>query len=263
MTPTGRTRRRARRGLTLRRRGPLVVAALAACTAGGEPGSGTGSLVVLAASSLARPMPGLVRAFERAHPGIEVQTSFAASSALREQVLAGVPAGVFASAAPEHVERVVEAGAAAGPAVVFATNRMVLGVPAGNPGRVRDVADLARDELLVGLCAEEVPCGRYARRILARAGVTPAVDTVEPSVGALVTRIETGEIDAGVVYATDAAGSARIEAVAIPDELAETATYAVVPLAGAPDPATAAAFVAFLTSAEARRVLARHGFGPP
>src|SRR5690606_34061099 len=155
-------------------------------------------------------------------------------------------------------------GGAVGEPVVFATNRLRLAVPAGNPADVTGLDDLARDELLVGLCAEGVPCGELARRVLADAGVTPAPDTEEPDVRALLAKIEAGELDAGLVYTTDVrAASGAVEGIDVPAGEAGTTRYPIATVAGAPHPDAAAAFVAFVASPAGRDVLAGHGFGPP
>ncbi len=247
-------------------------AAAGARTGGGEPrapgpaGSApvpTAEVLVSAAASLTDAFGAVATAFEAANPGVDVVLNLAGSSTLRQQILEGAPADVFASADESNMERVVEAGEAAGPPAVFARNRLRIAVPPGNPAGVTGLADFADEGLLVGLCAEAVPCGAFARRALARAGVRPAVDTEEPDVRSLLTKIALGELDAGIVYATDVAPAHRVQGIAIPDDENVTARYPIVLLAHAPEPRAGAAFVAFVLSDGGQEILRQHGFVSP
>ncbi len=159
--------------------------------------------------------------------------------------------------------QVVDAGAAVDPAD-FAANQLQIVVPAGNPGGVTDLADLARDELFIGLCAEEVPCGMFGRVVLAKAGVTPAIDTNEPDVRALLTKVEAGELDVGLVYRTDVLSTGdAVEGIDIPAEQNVTVTYPVAVLTEARANDVADAFVAFALSDEGQAILTSFGFEAP
>jgi molybdate transport system substrate-binding protein len=231
-------------------------------TTTGDPGL-RGSITVLAAASLTDAFQEVGAAFEAAHPGTTVTFSFAGSSALREQILSGAPADVFASADPSTMDEVVDGGAAADPAT-FARNRLQIAVPAGNEARVTGLADFADDDLLIGVCADRVPCGRLGRQALARAGVTPAIDTNEPDVRSLLTKVAAGDLDAGLVYVTDvrSAGDA-VEGVDIPAEENVVATYPIAALTDSAHPDVAAAFVEFVRSAAGQDLLASFGFEAP
>ena len=219
-------------------------------------------VLVSAASSLTDAFTAVEAAFEAAHPGVDVVVNFGASSTLREQILRGAPVDVFASASEAIIQQVATAGRAGGDPVVFAQNLLRIAVPAGNPGGVVGIEDFDRVDLVIGLCAEPVPCGALARAALADAGVIPAVDTNEPNVRALLTKIELGEIDAGIVYATDVLSAGdRVESLPVPGEV--RAPYSLVVLAGAPHPESAAAFVAFVLSDEGRAILGEYGFITP
>lgn len=232
---------------------------------GSEPAGGPrGELLVSAAASLTDAFTDLAAVFETAHPGVEVTLNLAGSPTLRTQILEGAPVDVFASADEATMAAVEAAGEVAAHPRTFARNHLVLAVPPGNPGSVKGLEDLAREELWVGLCAPEVPCGRYARAVLERAGVKPALDTEEADVRALLTRVALGELDVAVTYATDvAAAGGQAEAIVIPDSVNVVAELPVAVLAAAPNPAAARSFVDLLTSAPGRRVLARHGFALP
>ena len=216
---------------------------------------------VLAASSLANVLPDLVAGFRRRHPDVTVETSTAASSALAEQVRAGIEADVVLTAdraTADAAAGLVAGGLSRAPTpVLFATNTMVIAVPAGNPGEVRSLSALADPDLLVGLCAPQVPCGKYARQLLANAGVAASVDTEEPDARSLMAKVASGDLDAGLVYRTDvlAAGPTAL-GVDVPEASKVPVTYfAVRRSAGAADE-----FVDYLRG-PGQRVLASAGFG--
>jgi molybdate transport system substrate-binding protein len=235
-----------------------VLLAAAACSSPGE------ELHVSAAASLSGAFDQLGEAFAEANPAVDVILNFGGSAGLREQILEGAPADVYASANAANMDQLVEAGAVDGAPAVFATNRLQIAVPAGNPGGITGLEDFARDELVIGLCAEGVPCGDLARLTLEKAGVSPSIDTNEPDVRALLTKIEDGELDAGITYVTDVlAGAGAVEGVDIPDEVNVVAEYPIAVLARAPNPGAAEAFVALVLSEPGRSILAEHGFAPP
>lgn len=221
-------------------------------------------LLVSAAASLTDAFNGIALAYEADHPGIDVRLNLAGSTTLREQALNGAPTDVLATANPETMATVVDAGLTAGDAIVFARNRMAIAAPAGNLAGITGLADFTESALLLGLCAEPVPCGTLARRILARAVVTPAVDTNEPDVRSLLTKIEADELDAGIVYVTDvvAAGDS-VEGIDIPDEINLATEYPIAVLQSASNIEVAQDFVGFVRSAKGREILSRHGFELP
>jgi molybdate transport system substrate-binding protein len=238
-------------------RAAIVVVALAAC---GPDGGDDDALLVFAAASLTDALAEVEAAFEQAEPGVDVRLNLAGSSTLREQILAGAPADVFVSADVANVATLVAEGAADGESTVVATNELQLVVPAANEAGVAGIEDLADPDLLVGLCAPEVPCGALALDVLREAGVDPAADTEEPDVRALLAKVVDGELDAGIVYRSDvvAAGDA-VRGIDLPGS-GPVAEYAAVAVDA--DDEVAAAFVAYLTGA-GRAILAEHGFGPP
>lgn len=244
----------------------LLFVGAAGC-GGDEPtsvdGGLTGELLVSAAASLTDVFADIEIALEATHPDLDVVLNLGGSTTLREQILAGAPADVFASADLANMEALLAADEAEEPSV-FARNRLQLAVPAGNPAHVTGLSDLKDPTLFVGLCAPDVPCGSLAREALERAGVDPSVDTYEPDVRALLTKIVEGELDVGVTYATDvvAAGD-NVEGIALPEDVDVAAEYPIAVLTGAPNPDAATAFVAFVLSDEAQAILDRHGFARP
>jgi molybdate transport system substrate-binding protein len=223
-----------------------------------------GDITVLAAASLTDAFAEVGSAFEDGHPGTSVDLSFGPSSGLATQITEGAPADVFASASPKQMDVVVDDGDAQGDPRPFVTNLLEIAVPPGNPGHVNGLRDFARDELLIGLCAEEVPCGQFGREALSGAGVTPAVDTNETDVRALLTKIQEGELDAGIVYETDVlAAKEGVEGIAIPDDENVVARYPIVSLSDSDEPEVASAFVDFVLSPDGLDIMQRYGFGAP
>lgn len=223
-----------------------------------------GTVTIFAAASLTDALTEVADAFEAAHPGATVELNLAGSQALREQILAGAPADVFASAAVAEMDAVVEAGEVADEPRVFARTTLEIVVPAGNPAAVDGLADFADDDLLLGLCAAEVPCGALARQALERAGVSPRPDTDEPDVRSLLAKVAAGELDAGIVYRPDVlAGGDAVEGIPIAEDVNVVTGYPAAALARAPAPALAAAFVDFLVSDEGRAIVTSFGFGAP
>jgi molybdate transport system substrate-binding protein len=224
----------------------------------------TGPITVFAAASLTDAFGQLGKDFEAAHPGVKVTFNFAGSSALREQILSGAPADVFASANEANMTQVVNAGSASGSATPFVTNELQIAVPAANPGNVTGLADFANSKLLIGLCAPGVPCGEFGREALSKAGIEPSVDTNEPDVRSLLTKLEAGDLDAGIVYRTDvlAAGN-NVRGIEIPADHNVVAVYPIAALAASKNTSTARAFVQYVLSAQGQSTLRGFGFGPP
>jgi len=217
---------------------------------------------VSAASSLTDAFADIEQAFEAENPGVDILLNVAGSSLLREQILGGAPVDVFASANPTVMETVIEAGLADAP-TTFTGNRLQIGVPAGNPAGVVGIEDFADEKLLIGLCAQAVPCGSLARDILTDAGIEPAIDTSEPDVRSLLTKLEAGELDAGIVYLTDVLASDEVTGIEISDAVDRVAEYLIAVVAEASNRTGAEDFVAFVLSAEGQQILATHGFTAP
>jgi len=221
-----------------------------------------GSITVFAAASLTDAFGDIKEAFEKENPGAEVTFNFAGSSALKEQILQGAPADVFASANQSNMDPVKDAGKASDDKV-FVTNKLEIGVPKGNPGKVTGLDAFGIDNLRIGLCAEDVPCGEFGREALENAGVTPKPDTEEADVRALLTKVQSGDLDAGLVYTTDVlAGGDQVEGIEIPADQNVIAKYPIAALSGSKESATADAFVAFVLSPDGQKLLEKRGFTP-
>ena len=220
-------------------------------------------ILVLAASSLTGAFAEMEEAFEATNPDIDVLVSYGGSSALREQILAGAPAHVFASASSSVMRELVASGVPMGDPVVFARNHLSLAVPSGNPGGVEGLGDLASASLFVSLCSPAVPCGDLAEEALAMAGVDPQVDSLEPNVKSLLAKIESGEADTGLVYVTDVRASADVEEVMAGLSDGPFTEYPIVSLAQQGSTSHGERFVEFVLSPAGLAILAAHGFVAP
>lgn len=257
----------------------LVSAGLAGCGSGGSDSGSRGSagtspsasaspllsgdITVLAAASLTESFTRLGRHFEAAHPGVKVTFSFAASSALATQITSGAPADVFASASAKNMDQVVAAGAASTP-TVFAKNVMEIAVPPTNPGQVTGLGSLTSASVKTALCQPQVPCGATAAKVFTNAKITVMPVTLEPDVKSVLSKVLLGEVDAGVVYATDilAAGD-KVKGVAIPADVNASTAYPISTLTNSANAKVAASFVDYVLSADGASVLAATGFERP
>jgi molybdate transport system substrate-binding protein len=246
--------------------GCAVAAALfaAACGSGATDGGTeiSGEVVVFAAASLTDVFDAMGTAFEAEFPGTDVQLNLAGSSTLREQILGGAPADVFASADERNMRVVDAAGELASEPVIFAHNVLRIAVPQSNPGQVTGLADLADQDLLVGICAKGVPCGDFARQTLESAGVEASIDTNEGDVRALLTKIEANELDAGIVYATDIDSTLGVAGIEIPAEVNVDVRYPIADLDAARNSTVARAFVKFVLSPAGQEIIVSDGFIP-
>jgi molybdate transport system substrate-binding protein len=237
-----------------------------AAASSGAPAEGdlSGFLTVFAAASLTDVFTGLGDRLAADNPGLDVRFNFAGSSALAQQVVQGAPADVFAAADEGQMAVVTDAGLALGDPAVFASNVLEIAVPHGNPAGVTGLDAFSRADLALALCAPEVPCGSAAADVLAVAGITPEPDTYEEDVRAALTKVELGEVDAALVYASDvvAAGDA-VEGVEFPEAEDAVNRYPICVLADAPNPEAARAFVELVRSGEGQRALADAGFRAP
>ncbi|MEV2237180.1 molybdate ABC transporter substrate-binding protein [Micromonospora sp. NPDC049891] len=231
---------------------------------GGSAGAVTGDVTVFAAASLTESFTRIGEAFEAANPGVRVAFSFAGSSALATQINQGAPADVFASASPANMTTVTEAGSGDGNPSVFVRNQLVIAVPDGNPDGVTGLADLNRPDVKVALCAEQVPCGAAAVRALATAGVGLTPVTLEQDVKAALSKLRLGEVDAALVYRTDArAADDDVDGIEFPESAGAINDYPIVVLRNAPNRPAAQAFVDHVLSGPGQAVLTAAGFQAP
>ncbi|MFE6701889.1 molybdate ABC transporter substrate-binding protein [Streptomyces sp. NPDC057718] len=233
-------------------------------TAGGsETASGApkADLTVLAASSLTDVFKEAGAAYEKANPGTKVTFSFAGSQELAAQVKQGAPADALVTADTKTMDGL---SGDTGKPTVIAKNRLVIAVGEGNPEKVENLKDLADPKLKVVLAAPEVPVGRYSQQILDAQKIEVKPVSQEPNVRAVLSKVELGEADAGLVYKTDAATATdKVDAIEIPDAENAIASYPAATLKASEHSEAAAAFVAWLSTPEAQKILQGAGFQQP
>lgn len=246
----------------------LTTAGMAALWGACEPRASRYEVVqVFAASSLTEAFGALEAAYEAAHPEVEIEISFAGSQVLRLQIEQGAAAHLFASANHGHLEALAETGHALDTRV-FAETELALIVPARNPAGIHRFSDLTRARHIV-VGAPNVPIGIYTRYLFAHAEaelgarfashVESRIVSREPSVRLVRAKVELGEADAAIVYRTDALGSQRVKALAIPEHINVQARYSL----GVLSPqAEASAFAEFVLSKAGQDILGRFGFRP-
>jgi molybdate transport system substrate-binding protein len=240
----------------------LLVAGCSSSVAGGpDRGALSGSITVDAASSLTEAFDSLKTQFEAAHPGASVKITYGASSDLATQIAQGAAVDVFASASEKNM---ADLGDVAEAPTDFVTNTLEIAVPPGNPARITSVADLARSGVKVAMCDPAVPCGAVAAQVFRNAGVTvhPAASLAD--VKSTLAAVESGEVDAGLVYVTDIRAAAdKVAGVVIPRGVNASTTYPIAVLHDSHNARLARAFVDFVLSAAGRKVLAEAGFEKP
>jgi molybdate transport system substrate-binding protein len=255
------------------RRFAVILAALVAVAAAGcssssttsspSSSSSTGTITVFAAASLMQTFTQLGKQFEAAHKGDTVKFSFGPSSGLATEITSGAPADVFASASPATMEVVTKAGDAASPQT-FAKNSMEVAVPPSNPANVTSVTDLAKSSVKVALCQPQVPCGAVAAQVFKNAGITVKPVTLEADVDSVVTQVETGNVDAGMVYVTNvlSAGS-KMKGITIPASDNASTLYPIATISSSKHKSVAQAFVDYVLSPAGQQVLTAAGFVKP
>lgn len=246
-----------------------VIASVAAITPASASGSRadtkvSGTITVSAASSLTDVFPVIVQAFQKRYPGTSVKFNFAGSTTLINQIKAGAPVDVLATASEPTMWSAVNAGLVGKP-LLFAKNTMAIAMPPDNPARIRSLADLARPGTLVGICAPTVPCGAAARDLFVRNKVSITPVTQELDVRNVLGKVLSGDLDAGIVYVTDVKSvGSKVASVAIPASLNVTTTYPIATVGAAANPVAAQRFVDYVRySASAQGILRAYGFAKP
>lgn len=219
----------------------------------------SGEVTVFAAASLRTAFDEIAAAFVAEHPGVTVNPIvYDGSSTLVTQLQEGAVADVLATADERNMQTLVDSDLAADPQL-FATNTLVVAVPAGNPGEVDSLDDLT--DAVTVLCAPEVPCGTASTKLLDAAGVSVSPASLEQNVTAVLQKIAAGEADAGLVYATDVVGDDAVDSF-VPEGADDVVNrYPIVALNDADE--AGVAFADFVRGDRARKILARLGFGAP
>ncbi|GGF39742.1 molybdate-binding protein [Microbacterium sorbitolivorans] len=238
--------------------GALVLSGCAAEETAPAAGSEATPVRIAAAASLNGVFEQLIAEFGEENPDIEVApVVYDGSSTLATQIEEGADFDVAAFADEATMERIADS---VPEPEIFATNSLVIAVPSGTTC-ILSLADLADPALTVVLCAAEVPCGAASEQALAAAGVDVEPASLEQNVTAVLTKVQAGDADAGLVYRTDAKGAEGVEAIDDADLDAVVNRYPIGTLASAGDDAKA--FVDFVLSDEGQGTLAEWGFGAP
>jgi molybdate transport system substrate-binding protein len=243
----------------------VVAALLAACGSPASTSSSTtplsGTVSVFAAASLTASFNAIGTSFQAANRGVTVKFNYAGTPTLVTQIEQGAPADVFASADTTNMDRLKGDGFTAGTPQVFAHNELEIVVAPGNPKGIAGLDDLAKPGVIYITEAPTVPAGKYALQALKMAGVTVTPKSLETDVKSVISKIELGEADAGIVYTTDvtAAGD-KVQGVPIPAAENVIATYPIVAVKASPNLAAAKAFIAYVLSAAGQAQLQSFGF---
>jgi molybdate transport system substrate-binding protein len=238
----------------------LVAVTLLAASCGGAvdgDGSDLEGITVFAAASL-------TEVFQEIAPNVTF--NFAGSDELATQIQEGAPADVYAAASPRYPDELFEEGLIEEPQT-FATNRLVLIIPADNPAEIESVEDLTADGVKLVVGAEGVPIGDYTRTVLENMGMTDVLDNVvsnEEDVKGVVGKITSGAADAGFVYVTDAtAAGDEVEAIELSDEAQAVVEYPIAVVVDSENAEAAQEFVDLVLGEDGQEALADAGFGPP
>jgi len=261
----------------------LTVAAFVVLTACGSSGgsSGAGSsaspgpakLTVFAASSLNKVFPQIATAFQKSDPGVGLTFNFAGTDTLATQIEQGAPADVFAGASAKYGDELSGKGLIATPRI-FATNQLVLIVPAADPAHISSLRDLTKPGVKLVVGDATVPIGTYTRKVLANldatygpdysAAVLKNVVSNETEVTGVLSSVELGEADAGFVYVTDARnGGDKVKSITLPASAQAVASYPVATVVSSKSASAGRRFADFLLGAQAQAILRAAGFGPP
>ncbi len=226
-----------------------------------SPSALGGTVNVFAAASLTAAFNAEGHAFQQAHSGVTVQFNYAGTPTLVTQIEQGAQADVFASADTTNMDKLKGDGFTTGSPATFAHNVLEIVVAPGNPKNIQSLADLAKPGVVYISEGPTVPAGKYSLQALQKAGVTVTPKSLETDVKSVVSKIELGEADAGIVYTTDvkAAGD-KVSGVAIPDQYNVVATYPIAAVKGTRNYAAAGAFIAFVLSSNGQSIHESYGF---
>ena len=226
-------------------------------------------LTVSAASSLTNAFKDIAQIYEAAHPGTKVQLNFGASGALLQQMAKGAPVDVFASADQETMDRAQKEGLVnAADRKDFVRNKLVLIVPVDAktvPANLNDLTQAAYARVAIANPAS-VPVGRYSQTALEAAKLWPAMQAKAintQNVRQSLDYVARGEVDAGFVYATDAAIMKDKVKVAFVVPLETTILYPIAKTAASSNAADATSFINYLATPAAQDILGKYGFAKP
>lgn len=241
----------------------LLVVSACGSSDSSDGGGGQRTLNVFAAASLTEAFGAIKKRFEAEHPGVEVKLNLGGSSTLAQQIVEGAPADVFASANPEQMSKLTSEGMVSGDPVPFASNKLTIAVQPGNPKNIRYFPELqTKKDLRVVVCAPEVPCGAATEKLEQSTGVALKPVSEEQDVKAVLTKVETGEADAGMVYVTDVVSAGdKVEGVSFARSSSAINEYQIAVPSEAPSPDLASEFRDMVTLDIGKQELRKVGFG--
>lgn len=232
-------------------------------------------ITVFAAASLTDAFEEITDAIEAAHPNIAIVLETAGSQTLVTQLSEGAQADVLATADVRTMRQAQDQQLVSGEPSLFATNRLVVVIPEDNPAGIVEIRDLTGNDLRLVIAGVEVPAGRYAHQAFcdwagndsdALAAIGENVVSEEVDVRGVMAKVQFGEADAGVVYASDAAASelagVPLNVIEFPEDIWTLASYPIAPVTGG-DHDAAQAFISFVLSEDGQNILERYGFRQP
>ncbi|MGC4962753.1 molybdate ABC transporter substrate-binding protein [Gordonia sp. DT101] len=243
-----------------------VMTAASGCSSSEDASSQSSSttpttLNVSAAASLKKTFTAIADEFQKQHPGTTVSLSFDGSSTLVNQIKQGAPADVFASADQKNMAKL---GESAVDPKIFATNTLVIVTAPGNPKGIKSFADLNKSGVTTVVCQSAQPCGNATDTVERNTGITVDAASEEQSVTAVLTKVTSGQADAGLVYVTDAKGAGdKVATVVDPAFAAVVNSYPITTVRDAADEAVGKEFVDAVLSPSGQQILQEAGFGKP
>ena len=233
-----------------------------------------GALTIFTAASLTDAFKDMAAEIEPANPGTKLTFNFAGSPTLRTQLAQGARADVFASADEPNMAGAQQDGTIVGEPRIFARNLLVVVVPAENRASIQTLQDLTKPKLKLVLTNKDVPAGNYARQVLEKMSQDPTYGSdfakrvltnlvsEETNVKQVASKVQLGEADAGIVYATDVTPALRsaVRVIEIPPEFNVIAKYPIAAVTGARNETGARTFIAYVLSPAGQAILGRHGF---
>ncbi|WP_299059873.1 molybdate ABC transporter substrate-binding protein [uncultured Actinomyces sp.] len=256
----------------------LSLITLSSCSGGSESASSSSStassvaatasatpveLNVFAAASLNKAFPEIAdTVLKESDPNIKVTFNFQGSPTLVDQMKEGAPADVFASADQKNMTKASDAKLVDAPKP-FASNVLTLIVPKGNPGKITGL-DSSLDGKKLVVCAQGVPCGNATKQLAEKLGVTLNPVSEEQKVTDVRAKVESGEADAGLVYATDAkAAGDKVETIEVARANEVVNSYPIALTVSTQNKEAAQKFIDAVLSDKGQAVLKKYGFSAP
>src|SRR6202041_2991574 len=242
----------------------LLVATVSGICVSSVAAQGKSELTVSAAISLKDSLDEIGSIYEKAHPEVKISFNYGGSGTLQRQIEQGAPVDIFFSAAEKQMDDLQSKDLVdPGKRRNIVANQLVLIVPASNT-TIHSFQDLSNVSVKILALGEPstVPAGTYARQTLEHLGIWGSVEkkiVLAKDVRAVLTYVETGNADAGMVYQTDAQGSSKVRIVTVaPADSHDPIIYPAAIMKAAKNPSAAASFLAFLSSSAAREVFAKY-----